>query len=132
MELSNTYRNLLQIPQNQVYILSPDDPIDLSAIKLGILFVLAKWSMASQKSFRTLNNVMKEFQEKLYFKLYIANTDDRQTEQFIVRNGDVPSGGGETYWIKDGNIAAKMASYDDSQAPKVRSNLSLLADSAAP
>lgn len=109
MKLSETYRKLLRIPEANVVLL-PDEPIRVASLNNGVVFVLAVWAGASQLSFRTLNEVLTETPDHSSVTLYVANTDYETTEAFIRQQGDVPNGNGETYWIKNGQVVAKLPS----------------------
>ena len=114
MQLPNTLLRSLRIPEQRLVVIQPTDRIDLEAIGTAVLFVLARWAIASLVSFRALNRALQDAVGSGQLRLHVADTDDQHTEEFIIRNGDVPSGGGETYWIKNGRIVAKMANYDRS------------------
>lgn len=117
MDLSLTYRRLVQVPEERLVIVPLGTSIAATELKVAIVFVLANWSGASQVAFRALNNALSRHSDLQDLKLYVADTDDERTEEFIIRNGDIPSGNGETYWIKGGAVIAKMVKYDESQQP---------------
>jgi hypothetical protein len=120
MGLSPTYSRLLQVPEHRIVILPPGEPIGVAGLKTGIIFIVAKWSGASQIAFRTLNAVLAEIADLHDLKLYVADTDEEPAEQFIIQSGMIPSGGGETFWVKDGVLVAEMANYNDQKKSTLR------------
>lgn len=126
MELPNTYRCQLQFREERAVLLPEEKPIDITSINQGILFVLAKWSGSSQISFRTLNAALAEFKNLSDLKLFIADTDSKMTEKFFEQIGEIPSGDGETYWIKDGTIIARGRKFEEIQKQLILENTNRL------
>lgn len=126
MTLPNAYRRELKVPEERVALLLGDAPIDVTAVKRGVLFVLARWSGASQLSFRALNALLADAAEDLEICLLVADTDTPSAQQFMQQQGDVPSGNGETYWIKDGLVLGKLETINQANKKTAVDYINLL------
>ena len=113
MKLPNAYQERLSIEQNRLVLLPTEELIDIRSIQRGILFILAKWSVASQLSFRALNKALASLPKLDDLNLYIADTDSQKTEELITSLGDVPGGAGETYWLLDGQVLHQLRGYNE-------------------
>src|SRR5271165_6094972 len=111
---------MLRIPEDRLVFLSGAEEIDVSQLQDAILFVMAKWSGASQLSFRALNTVLAEMPSTAAWRLHIADTDKVPTQKFMERAGDIPSGYGETYWLKVGYIVVKLIAFKGVPASTMR------------
>jgi hypothetical protein len=120
MDLPEAYYRALRIAEDRVVILPCEEEIDVSAVPEGVVFVLAKWSVASQLSFRELNAALAEAPELSTLKLLIADTDCEATQRFMEELGDVPSGSGETYWIKGGVVLSRILARSKEQGQAMR------------
>jgi hypothetical protein len=124
--LPNAYRVILSIPDQKLVLLPSDEAIDIASIKRGILFILAKWSGASQLAFRALNKALASLPELDGLYLYVADTDCEKTQQFFLELGDNPAGAGETYWVLEGRIRRKLSGYTEESLSTVRDNTLLI------
>jgi hypothetical protein len=82
MKLPKAYRRLLRVPEESLVLLD-DKSIEIAGIESCILFLLAKWSVASQLSFGALNAVLGDLSSLSNLKLFIADTDSESTQTFM-------------------------------------------------
>jgi hypothetical protein len=113
MRLPNAYQSCLSIEEQRVVLVPSEEAIDIRAIKRGILFILARWSGASQLAFRTLNKALSSLPKLDDLSLYIMDTDSDYTQELLFKLGDVPAGAGETYWLVEGQIQHKLSGYKE-------------------
>lgn len=113
MDLPNSYRRLVKIDEGNIGIIPDNGFSDISILGRSILFVLARWSGASQLSFRALNDVLHTIHGSSNLRIWISDIDNESTQRFMEKMGDVPTGSGETYWIKDGQVIGKLNSCRD-------------------
>jgi hypothetical protein len=120
MRLPNAYQSCLAIDQDRLALLPSEEAINLSSMKRGILFILAKWSGASQLAFRALNKALASLPELDGLCLYVADTDSEKTQELFSFLGDVPAGAGETYWLLEGKVQQKLSAYKEESVPVLR------------
>jgi hypothetical protein len=113
MRLPNVYQGCLSIGEQRLVLLPSEEAIDVRSIKRGILFILAKWSGASQLAFRALNKALASLPELDGLYLYVADTDSYKTQELLAELGDVPAGAGETYWLVEGQVQRKLSGYKE-------------------
>jgi hypothetical protein len=113
IKLPSTYESYLFIEKGRL-ILLPDEGIKSArSIKRGVLFILAKWSGASQLAFRALNMALASFSDLDDLYLYVADTDSQETEELVAPLGDVLAGAGESYWFLEGEVKYKISAYKE-------------------
>jgi hypothetical protein len=120
MKLPNAYQGCLSIEEQRLVLLSSEEAIDIRSIKRGILFILAKWSGASQLAFRALNKALASLPELDGLYLYIADTDSDKTQELLSELGDAPAGAGETYWLVEGQVQRKLSGYREEALSMLR------------
>jgi hypothetical protein len=120
MTLPNAYQRCLAIEEQRLVLLPSEEAIEFRSIKRGILFILARWSGASQLAFRTLNKALASLSELDGLYLYIADTDSDKIQEFLTTLGDVPAGAGETYWLADGQVQHKLSGYKEEAISVIR------------
>ena len=120
MSLPSAYQDCLCIDKRRLVVLPSDEAINIRSINRGILFILAKWSGASQLAFRALNKALTSLPELDGLLLYVADTDSDETQQLLSDLGDVPPGAGETYWLLEGRIEHKLSGYKEPSLPLLR------------
>ena len=113
MRLPNAYQGCISIEEQRLVLLPSEEVIDIRSIKRGILFILARWSGASQLAFRALNKALASLPELDGLYLYIADTDSDKTQELLSELGDVPAGAGETYWLVGGQVQRKLSGYKE-------------------
>jgi hypothetical protein len=122
MQLSVTYQKLLSVPEQRLTMIQDVKSLNINSIDRGILFVMAKWSAASQVAFRALNKSLSSFPDLGDLRLYIVDTDDDQIKDFFTAINDVPAGKGETYWILKGKILHRLSGYHEESVPALQRN----------
>jgi|SRR5579884_1970321 len=120
MRLPNAYQSCLSIEEQRLVLLPREEPINIRSVKRGILFILAKWSGASQLAFRALNKALASLPELDGLYLYVADTDSEKTQELLSDLGDIPAGAGETYWLVEGQVQRKLSGYQDESLPVLR------------
>ena len=113
MRLPKAYQASLSIDESRLVFLPDADASSVRSIKRGILFILAKWSGASQLAFRALNKALASFPDLDGLFLYVADADGDRTEELVSALGDVPGGAGETYWLVEGQVQHKLCGYKE-------------------
>ena len=89
-------------------------------MKKAIVFVMARWSGASQLAFRPLAKVLSTVSDLDDVVIFIADTDHANTEDFFAQVGDHPGGAGETYWVLAGRVVNKLAAHNEDSLRLVR------------
>ena len=120
MRLPDTYQRCLVIDEQRLVLLSSEEAINIRSIKRGILFILAKWSGASQLAFRAINKALASFRDLDGVYLYIADADSEKVQEFLTDLGDVPAGAGETYWLLEGQVHQKFSGYREESLSVLR------------
>src|SRR5262245_7052771 len=95
-------------------------------IESGIVFVHAAWSGASILAFRALNKAIAKCADTSGLQLFVIDTDSPFADEWWKVTGDTPAGAGETYWIKGGQIRARMRAYSDVDAVQVGANTEMV------
>ena len=113
MRLPDIYQSYISIDHKRLVLIPSGATFDICGIKRGILFILSKWSGASQLAFRALNKALVSVPDLDGVYLYIADTDCDETEKLIFELGDVPGGAGETYWLVEGKVKYKLKGYNE-------------------
>lgn len=113
MSLPEAYRRHMTIAPDRLVLIGPDESVPLCSMEKGIVFILATWSGQSQLAFRALNKALAQTEGLGDLPIYVADTDDAKTQEFLSQIGETPSGGGETYWVAGGQIQHKLRGYTD-------------------
>jgi hypothetical protein len=119
MNLPERYSVFLSLDDSRYVVIEPGTAIDFNLIRTGILFIIAERAAASRRSFRALMEALSSFEGLPPHFLYIANTDESNAQKFFAAIGDGPNGNGETYWIKDGRVIAKLIAYDSDRSAEI-------------
>ncbi len=98
----------LCIEEQRLILLPNEEAINICSIKQGILFILAKWSGASQLAFLALSKALVSLPALDGLYLYVADTDSENTQTLLSELGYGPAGAGETYWLLEGQIQHKV------------------------
>jgi hypothetical protein len=114
MRLPSAYQACLSIDERRLVLHPHEEAVSITSIKSGILFILAKWSGASQVAFRALNKALASSPHLDDLRLHVVDADSTHTEELFSVLGDVPAGAGETYWLLEGQVQHKLSGYDDS------------------
>lgn len=117
MKLPRGYKEFGLVEDSRLVLQPTGAPVDVGSIKRGIIFVLAKWSGASQLAFRGLNEALASIPDLGDMRLYVIDADDEVTRQLVSSLGDVSHGCGETYWIRDGKVVGKLLRYATDSLP---------------
>jgi hypothetical protein len=101
--------------KDRLIVLPSDRPVSVSEIKTGVLFVWATWSVPAKLALEALCEALSSSAgfEKIF--LYIADNDADTTEQFMASTRQTPAGLGETFWISNGKILARLGDYTSKQ-----------------
>lgn len=118
MILPPSYQRHLQLPASRLILLQGGE-IDLPAIKEGLLFVVALWSGASQTSFRSLNAVLARHPQFDSVRLFVCDTDEAGVQSFLVTNGVIPAGKGETARIRNAEVEEVISNYTEADEPQI-------------
>jgi hypothetical protein len=122
MCLPTAYLNWLPVHCENFVRVPDEDLLQVDRVSRGIVFVLARWSGASQLSFRTLTSVLNQIPGAASIQVLILDSDSLAAERFRESVGEVPSGRGETYWIRGGRVVAKVHTCDDATRDSIRSH----------
>lgn len=128
--IPRSYRERFGLP-DRCYIPVLADGLDWRSLETAIVFVMARWSGASQLAFRALNTTLGALPESAAICVFIIDIDSHAAQAFFADVAEIPGeirgGYGETYWIKRGRIIARLSNYaepDDLHA--LRANTSRL------
>jgi hypothetical protein len=92
-------------PKRIEYFEEADESI-IEDIRLGVLLVMAFWSVYSVKAFVKLTEVLAQFDPDERLRFVVVNTDGSpalyEKAEFLGRM----SGAGETVWVKEGKIVS--------------------------
>jgi len=113
MDLRNASLQYLTNHSSRVRAFPRDGGFQISTIKKGIVFVWATLSGAAQLALRALNNGLARLRDLAELEILIADNDDEMTQQFLLSINETPSGEGETFWINEGRIQARLAKYNE-------------------
>ncbi len=111
MGLPEAYGACLLIEERRLILIPKEETVSIRSIKRGILFILARWSGASQLAFRALNKALASLSDLDGLHLYIADIDSDKTQELVSTLGDVLAGTGETYWLHEGEVHHKLSAY---------------------
>jgi hypothetical protein len=120
MRLPSAYQSCLSIEERRLVLLPSKESINICSIKQGVLFILARWSGASQLAFRAVNKALASLPDLDGLYLYIADNDSENTQELLSELGDVPAGAGETYWLLDGQVQHKLSGYNEESVSVLR------------
>lgn len=104
----------------------PRDRVSVTHTPLGlatpsVVFVLATWSAPSMIALRRLTTQLDA--DPLAPPFVIVDADD---EAAVATLEPVPSGAGETFWVRDGKIIASITRFDESTEDAIEKNNALL------
>lgn len=97
--------------EDERFVLCERDPISLSAIEKGIVFVWAPWSGSAVSSARALSKTLDSIPDLNGLVVYFLDTDNERSAEFIESVGDSPEGKGETYWVYKGIVQHQLKDY---------------------
>jgi hypothetical protein len=93
-----------RLPRDRVAVTSR--PLDLETP--SIVFVYAAWSVQSVLALRQLTSILAA--EWFAPPLVIVDTDDEAAVSMLE---PVPSGNGETFWVRDHRVVASVLRFDE-------------------
>jgi hypothetical protein len=93
-----------QLPRARVSV--TNRPLSVPAP--SIVFVLAAWSVQSMMALRQLTTILAA--DPLAPPFLVVDTDD---EAAVSQLEAIPSGAGETFWVRDGKIVARITHSDE-------------------
>jgi hypothetical protein len=80
----------------------------------GIVFVYARWSGPAIHSWQTLTAALAGLGS--LSRVLVVDADEFEATSAVELVGELPQGKGETFWIKEGKIVAKLAGYREGDA----------------
>jgi hypothetical protein len=106
-----------RLPRDRVSV--TDRPLELRTP--SIVFVYAAWSAQSIIALRKLTAILAD--DPFAPSFAIVDTDD---EAAVSTLEPVPSGNGETFWVRDGKIVASVTRGDELRKDVIEKNNALL------
>lgn len=116
-KIEDALRRESRLPRDRVSV--TNRPLELKTP--SVVFVLAAWSVQSMIGLRDLTTVLAS--DPLAPPFVIVDADD---EAAVSTLEAVPSGAGETFWVRDGKIVASVARYDGLGEDAIKKNNALL------
>jgi hypothetical protein len=90
--------------------MQPATSISISRSK-GVLIVWATWSLPAKRALEALAASLSSHADFEEISLWVADNDEEKTQQFMDSVGQTPCGTGETFWIRNGQIVARLSNY---------------------
>lgn len=111
------------VPQESFSVLGETTQFSIRSLPLAIVFIHARWSASSIRAIRALARALAELDLR-NLSLVVIDTDgvdERFFKELQVDPSRSPiNGHGETFWIRDGRIIARLEKYDASDLPTIR------------
>lgn len=79
-------------------------PSIVESVRLGLLFVMAEWSMPARHAFAVLMNVLAKYDKDGELELVVTSSDDDTGVHAIPEFRGQLTGSGEVAWIANGRI----------------------------
>lgn len=111
MDLRDAALESCEPVKDRLTVLPPDTPISISEIKTGVLIVWATWSLPAKRALEALAASLSSHADFEEISLWVADNDEEKTQQFMDSVGQTPCGTGETFWIRNGQIVARLSNY---------------------
>ena len=111
MDLRDAALESCETVKDRLTVLPPDTPISISEIKTGVLIVWATWSLPAKRALEALAASLSSHADFEEISLWVADNDEEKTQQFMDSVGQTPCGTGETFWIRNGQIVARLSNY---------------------
>ncbi|HVT79301.1 MAG TPA: hypothetical protein VHM90_01480 [Phycisphaerae bacterium] len=106
--MDNQRRDFLSVPGLDVTLLPPGTPINEPDITNAIIFIFAEWSGQSHTGWARLKAAAAAIPCNLP-AITVCDIDEPLIQEFMRRAGNQPvTGAGETYWIRNGRVAAML------------------------
>ena len=102
----------LGLGAGRIVVVPPDREPPVAEIRRGIVFILADWSAPAQSALRAVAAACTADDAFASITLYVADSDAESTHHFLESIGCAPAGRGESFWISDGVIVARMPHVD--------------------
>jgi len=102
----------LGLAAGRIVVVPPDQEPPVAEIRRGIVFILADWSAPAQSALRAIAAACAADDAFASITIYVADSDAEPTQDFLESIGWAPAGRGEAFWIRDGEIEARMPQVD--------------------
>lgn len=113
MDFKENALRRLNIDESRIIVFPPDTDLCLSGITKGIIFVWATWSGSAQLAIKALGKALQILPNQNDIQVYVIDGDTETAERFMNKVNETPEGGGETFWIRNGEVIAQMKKYTD-------------------
>jgi hypothetical protein len=110
MDISIVLKRHSEIPLERLRIVRKLDELDFPSLNRAIVFIFAAWSGPAIVAFKRFTRVLAGMNLKAV-DLIVVDIDCLSVEAMVALWGRPVGGGGETIWIRDGNVAARALSF---------------------
>jgi hypothetical protein len=110
MDISSVLKKHSKIPFGRIRIVRKFEDIDLRSLDRAVIFIFAAWSGPAIVAFEKWTTALATL-ELGSLDLVVLDIDCLSPEQMVSLWGKHAGGGGETIWIRDGEIAARALSF---------------------
>lgn len=119
MDLHSSAKKYLHVDDERLHAMRDEERISFSALGAAIVFVWATWSGKAQLAIRALGKALAGISDLKNVQVYILDHDLDSTTDMLHDAGEEAWGNGETYWVRDGRIAAKMSKYGEADCVRI-------------
>lgn len=130
MDITDVLKKHSKIPFERLRIARRLDELSLSTIRRGVVFIFADWSGPAIIAFERFTRVLAGM-DSHRLDLVVLDTDCLTPDAMTALWGRNVGGGGETIWVRDGEVAARSLLYVPESEPEMIRHIQELLDEPA-
>jgi hypothetical protein len=131
MDIAQVLKDHTKMPFERLRVVRHLDELRLAAIRRGIIFIFAVWSGPAIIAFHRFTRVLAGI-DTTGLDLVVLDTDCLSSEAGTALWGKNVGGGGETLWVRDGAVVARLLLYiADSEPELLRHTQDLIDETTA-